>query len=122
MSGASVAVRIGGAAASVLLKRHLAPRTVGALLRAMPLEGSLRPMPGALYVGTGVAGALEKPRRAFARGDVAFNPPGGMVCFFLRDASPGRPMTYMGRVESGIELLDAAESGYPARLEFQAGR
>ena len=55
-----------------------------------------------------MAGALEKPRRAFARGDVAFNPPGGMVCFFLRDASPGRPMTYMvERVESGLESMVA---------------
>lgn len=112
---------MGGAAASVLLKRHLAPRTVGALLRAMPLGGSLRLMPGAAYVGTAVAGAIERPRRSFARGEVAFSPPGGMVCFFLRDASPGRPMTCIGGVESGMEALDSAASGDAVRLELQAG-
>lgn len=108
--------RVGGSEASVLLKKHLAPRTVGALLRALPLGGNVHQMPGAVYVGTGVAGALEKPRRSFGRGDVAFNPPGGMVCFFLQDASPGRPMTYVGRVEEGMDALDSARPGDPARL------
>lgn len=105
----------------MLLKRHLAPRTVGALLRAMPLEGNVHGMEGAVYVGTPVAGALERPRREFARGDVAFSPPGGMVCFFLQDASPGRPMVLVGRVESGLETMDSARPGDAARLEAQAG-
>lgn len=121
VSGATVLARIGGREASALLKRHLAPRTVGALLRALPLEGNVHGMEGAVYVGTPVAGALEKPRREFARGDVAFSPPGGMVCFFLREASPGRPMVLVGRVESGIELLDSARPGDAVRLEAQAG-
>ena len=116
VSGARMTVRAGGALASVQLKRHLAPLTVGALLRALPLEGNLHSMAGALYVGTPVAGALERPRREFGRGDVAFSPPGGMVCFFLDASSPGRPMTLIGRVESGS--LESAGAGSPARLEI----
>lgn len=114
VSGARLPVRVGGARATVELKRHLAPRTVGALLRALPLEGNLRSMPGAVYVGSSVSGALERPRREFARGDVAFSPPGGMICFFLGEASPGRPMTPIGRIESGA--LDSAGVGEAVRL------
>ena len=67
-------------------------------------------------MGTSVAGALERPKKIFQRGEVAFSPPGGMVCFFLSDVSPGRPMTPLGIVESGIDVLESAESGGPIRL------
>lgn len=116
VSGALLPIQVAGSPASALLKRHLAPRTVGELLRALPVGGNLRSMPGGVCVGTPVAGALEKPKRSFQRGEVAFSPPGGMICFFLSDASPGRPMTPVGAVESGINVLDSAESGGPIRL------
>lgn len=86
-------------------------------MRALPIEGNLHSMSGALYVGTQVGGALERPRREFGRGDVAFSPPGGMVCFFLDAASPGRPMTPIGKAESGVDALESAGAGSPARLE-----
>lgn len=116
VSSVSLPILLGGSRASALLKRHLAPRTVGELLRALPVGGNLHSMPGGVCVGTRVAGALERPKKSFRRGEVAFSPPGGTVCFFLKDASPGRPMTPLGVVESGIDVLDSAESGGPVRL------
>lgn len=99
------------------LKRHLSPRTVRLVLRALPLEGNAHRMGGdAIYFETRIDSGIERARREFARGDVAFLPANGGICFFRRDSEPGRAMGLIGRVSSSLEPLDRIIPGDTIRL------
>lgn len=123
VSGAALALEVRGkASARVVLKRHLSPRTVGALLRALPLEGNAHRLgPGAVYFGTPVRSGVERPRREFRAGDVAFMPAGGSVCVFTRDMRPGREMSPIGRVDGPAAGLERVEAGDVVSLYAAAG-
>ncbi|RNJ75083.1 MAG: hypothetical protein EB830_06740 [Nitrosopumilus sp. H13] len=80
------------------LKRHLAPRTVGIILRSLPLEGNAHKLGDSItYIETAVDSGMERARTMFKRGDVAFLPSSGGICFFARDMS-AKTMTPIGRL------------------------
>lgn len=93
------------------LKRHLSPRTVGAIARSLPLEGHAHFLGKSVaYIETAVDSGAERPRREFRRGDVAFMPSSGSICFFLSDAAVNA-MTPLGRLllsEGADELKSVA--------------
>lgn len=94
------------------LKRHLSPRTVGKVLRSLPLEGHAHLLgQSILYFETGIDSGMERSRTEFRRGDVAFLPSSGSVCFFIRDVSSGKAMTLIGRLGDGIDALSDVKSG-----------
>ncbi len=95
----------------VSLYRHLAPLTVNALLRTLPLSSRVTLQPAMVCLFTQLRIGVEKPRLKFARGDVAFLPSGGLICVFLGEAKSDRPLNPIGKVESGLELFDAVKSG-----------
>lgn len=106
---------VGGPCTQCELKRHLAPRTVGTILRALPLEGNAHRLgAGATYIETAVDSGMERAKSEFARGDVAFLPAVGGICFFTGGAS-GKKMTPIGRIaDPGI--LDGLRPGSALRL------
>jgi len=61
---------------------------------------------------------VEKPRTQFARGDVAFLPSGGLICVFLGDARSDRPLNPVGKVEGGMETLEAVRPGDVVRISL----
>lgn len=94
------------------LKRHLAPGTVGELLRALPLDGNAHFMGGGIVcLESAVGSGIERARRDFRRGDVAFYPADGRICFFSDDALAPRPMSPIGRIVSGADGLAGARPG-----------
>jgi len=106
----------------VELKRHLAPRTVGMMLRSLPIRGNAHRLGGSIvYVGSVVDSGIERARRDFRRGDVAFYPAEGSVCFFVRDASAGRQMSPIGRITSGVDGLANVKPGDVLSLYQDAG-
>jgi uncharacterized protein len=108
---------IGGrGTARISLFRHLAPLTVNALLHTLPFDSRVTVQPVMVSMFTQLRVGVEKPRTQFVRGDVAFLPSGGLVCFFLGEAKSDRPLNPMGRVESGIEQLDGVRPGDVIRL------
>lgn len=121
MSVSKVLIRIslqGKGAAEAEVFRHLSPVTLGALLRIMPLQGRVtRYLDEFLYLTTRVVAGVEKPRSTFKRGDVAFLAANGAVCFFLKDCTVARPMNPLGRLLSGIELLEKASPGNVVLIE-----
>ena len=77
----------GKAKISCDLKRHLSPRTVGTIMRSLPLEGHAHLMGNSIsYFETSVDSGIERSRTEFKKGDVAFLPSTGSICFFLNDA------------------------------------
>ena len=94
------------------LKRHLSPRTVGTIMRSLPLEGNAHLMgQSILYFETSVDSGIERARSEFKKGDVAFLPSSGSICFFINDVSSGKTMTPIGKLGDDVDVLKTAKSG-----------
>ena len=94
------------------LKRHLSPRTVGAIMRSLPLEGHIHLLGKSIsYFETHVDGGIERSRSEFKKGDVAFLPSARSICFFLNDAIFTKTMTPIGKLNGDIDALNDVKSG-----------
>ncbi len=94
------------------LKRHLSPRTVGTIMRSLPLEGHAHLMgKNIVYFETTVDSGIERPRKEFKKGDVAFSSSSGSICFFIADSVPGKTMTPIGKLTENVDALRALKPG-----------
>jgi hypothetical protein len=110
----------GKGTAKVSLFRHLAPLTVNAILRSLPIDSRVSVQPAMVCLFTDLRVGVEKPRTQFVRGDVAFLASGSLVCMFIRDAQSDRPLNPLGKVEEGLEVFDATRAGDVVRLAQQS--
>ena len=93
------------------LKRHLSPITVGLITRMLPLEGNVHQMGRSImYFETGINSGIERKSTDFKKGDIAFLPTEGSICFYMDDISDGKPMTIIGKIIDGIEKLNGIKS------------
>ena len=94
------------------LKRHLSPMTVGLITRMLPLEGNVHQMGRSImYFETGINSGIERKRTDFKKGDIAFLPTEGSICFYMDDISDGKPMTIIGKIIDDTEKLSGIKSG-----------
>ena len=94
------------------LKRHLSPRTVGFILRALPLEGNAHRLgESIIYMETSIDSGIERPRREFKKGDIAFLPASGSICFFAKNSEPGKTMTPIGKISGDLDSLTTIKPG-----------
>ena len=99
------------------LKRHLSPRTVGTIMRSLPLEGHAHLLgKSILYFETSIDSGIERARTEFKKGDVAFLPSSGSICFFITDVTSGRTMTPIGKLVDNIDALKNIKSGDVFRI------
>ena len=102
----------GKAKISCDLKRHLSPRTVGTIMRSLPLEGHAHLLGKSIsYFETSVDSGIERSRTEFKKGDVAFLPSTGSICFFLNDAVFAKTMTPIGKLTGDIDALKDVKPG-----------
>ena len=93
------------------LKRHLSPLTVGLITRTLPLSGNAHYMgKSILYFETKINSGIERKRTDFKKGDIAFLPTEGSICFYLDDVIGGKLMTIVGKITSDIKKLKAVKS------------
>ena len=93
------------------LKRHLSPMTVGLITRMLPLEGNVHQMGRSIiYFETEINSGIERKRIDFKKGDIAFLPTEGSICFYMDDISDGKPMTIIGKIIDDIEKLSGIKS------------
>ena len=94
------------------LKRHLAPKTVGSLIRSMPLEGNAHMMGNSFaYMETQINTGGEKLQTQFKKGDIAFMAANCSICFFLNDLESSKSMTLIGKITSNIDALNEIKPG-----------
>jgi len=94
------------------LKRHLSPMTVGLITRMLPLKGNVHQMGRSImYFETGINSGIERKRTDFKKGDIAFLPTEGSICFYMDDISDGKAMTIIGKIIDDIERLSGIKSG-----------
>ncbi len=87
------------------LKRHLSPVTVGLIMRMLPLSGNAHQIgKSIIYFETNINSGIERKKTDFKRGDIAFLPIEGSICFYIDDVSNGKPMTPIGTINE-IEKL-----------------
>jgi len=104
------------------LKRHLSPRTVGTIMRSLPLEGHAHLLgKSILYFETTIDSGIERARTEFKKGDVAFLPSSGSVCFFISDVVSGKTMTPIGKLIDNIDALKDVKSGDVFRIYEETG-
>jgi hypothetical protein len=102
----------GKAKISCDLKRHLSPRTVGTIMRSLPLEGHAHLMGKSIaYFETKIDSGTERARKEFKKGDVAYSSSSGSICFFIADSEPGKSMTPIGKLAENIDALSNIKSG-----------
>ena len=118
VSKISCKARVGSEGEATLgLYRHLAPLTVNAIVRSLPLESRANVQPKTMVcLFTSVRVGVEKPRVKFARGDLAFLPSGALICIFAREVQSDKPLNPLGRVEEGEDVFDRVRSGDVIRL------
>ena len=94
------------------LKRHLSPRTVGIISRSIPLEGNGHLMPNKIsYFETTIESGIDRPRNEFKKGDIAFLPANGSICFFSEDIVSAKTMTPIGKINSDPKVLREIKPG-----------
>ena len=104
------------------LKRHLSPKTVGQITRALPLHGNAHFLgKSAMYFETSIESGIERSKNVFKKGDIAFLPIGGMICFFYYDTKVGKLLTPIGRIIENIEKLSDVKSGSELHFFLETG-
>ena len=94
------------------LKRHLSPRTVGIISRKLPLEGNAHLLTnGIAYVESSIESGVERQRKEFKKGDIAFLPNNGSICFFFEDTISTKAMSPLGKIISNVDALKDVKSG-----------
>jgi uncharacterized protein len=107
--------------AKVAFFRHLAPLTVNAVVRSLPVDSRVTVQPAMVSLFTDLRVGVEKARLQFAKGDVALLTSAGLLCFFLADAKSERPLNPVGKVETGLELFQGLRPGDVVRLSKSEG-
>ena len=94
------------------LKRHLAPKTVGTIMRSIPIEGNAHMIGNSIaFIDTTIRTGGEKLRTQFKKGDIGFLASNSSICFFIDDVSAMKPMTLIGKVISNLESLKDVKPG-----------
>ena len=94
------------------LKRHLSPRTVGIISRSLPLEGNAHQLSDKIaYFETPIESGIDRPRKEFKKGDIAFLPSNGSICFFSENSNSPKTMTPIGKILSDPIVLKNIKPG-----------
>ena len=106
-----------GEAAEGELVRHLAPRTVEAIVKRLPLEGRAALWKEEVYFEIPGKMGEEKARATVERGTIAFWPMGNALCIFYGESQPYSPVNVVGQVTKNLELFKGVKSGTKIRVE-----
>ena len=99
------------------LVRYLAPRTIEALMKSMPIDGRLSVWKEEVYFETPVKVGSEKPRATVDTGAIAYWPMGAAICIFYGKSQPYSPVNLLGKVTRNLELFKQAKRGSRVRVE-----
>ena len=112
VSRVDVILEINGAERiSCQLKRHLSPIAVGLITRMIPLKGNAHHMgQSVVYFETKINSGIERKRTDFKKGDIAFLPTEGSICFYMDDVHGGKLMTIIGKITGDVKKLNTIKS------------
>ncbi len=91
--------------------RFSAPRTVDAILRALPVGGRAAIYGEEAYFQVPVKAAAESPKSSVQVGAMGYWPMGSAVCVFYGPTKPYSPVNLIGRVTGNLELFRKVRVG-----------
>ncbi len=97
--------------------RHLAPRTLEAIMKQLPIEGQAALWQEEVYFEIPVKMGSEKAKPTVEKGTIAFWPMGNALCIFFGESQPYSPVNIVGRVKTNLELFARVRSGTKIRVE-----
>ena len=93
------------------LVRHLAPRTVDAIAKSLPIEGRSALWREEVYFQIPVKLGKEKAEPTVEKGAIAYWPMGNAFCIFYGGSQPYSPVNIVGQVTKNLELFERVKSG-----------
>ena len=93
------------------LVRFLAPRTIDAIVRKLPMEGRAALWKEEVYFEIPLKMGEEKAKPTVEAGTIAFWPMGGALCVFYGKSQPYSPVSVLGKITSNLELFQQVKSG-----------
>jgi hypothetical protein len=97
--------------------RHMAPRTVDAILKKLPVEGRAALWKEEVYFEIPGRTGEEKAKPTVEKGTIAYWPMGSAICIFYGESQPYSPVNIVGKVTKNLELFRQAKSGAKIRIE-----
>lgn len=99
------------------LIRHLAPRTVDAIVNKLPFEGRAALWKEEVYFEIPVKMGEEKAKATVETGAIAYWPMGSALCIFYGSSQPYSPVNIVGRVTKNLEIFRQVKSGTKIKVE-----
>jgi len=97
--------------------RHLAPRTVDAIVKKLPIDGRAALWKEEIYFEIPVKMGEEKSKSKVETGTIAYWPMGSALCIFYGKSQPYSPVNIVGQVTKNLELFREVKSGTRVRVE-----
>ena len=99
------------------LIRHLAPRTVDAIAKRLPIEGRAALWKEEVYFEIPVKMGTEKAEPTVEKGAIAYWPMGNALCIFYGESQPYSSVNIVGQVTKNLELFERVKSGTKIMVE-----
>jgi uncharacterized protein len=103
------------------LVRFMAPRTIDAIVRKLPIEGRAALWKEEIYFEIPIKMGEEKAKPTVETGSIAFWPMGGAICVFYGQSQPYSPVSILGKITKNLEIFKQVKSGTRIRLELLVG-
>jgi hypothetical protein len=100
------------------LVRFLAPRTIDAIVRKLPVEGRAALWKEEVYFEIPIKMGEEKAKPTVETGTIAFWPMGSAICIFYGKSQPYSPVSILGKITSDLEIFKQVKSGTTIRVEL----
>lgn len=99
------------------LIRYLAPRTVSAIVKTLPLEGRCALLKDEVYFKIPLRIGEEKATRNVEEGVIAYWPMGSALCIFLGKVRPYSPVNRIGRITDNLDLFKKVKLGIRIKVD-----
>lgn len=99
------------------LIRFLAPRTVDALTRKLPVEGRAALWKNEVYFEVPLQIGEEKAKNTARKGTIGYWPMGRAFCIFYDEARPYSAVNYIGKVTENLGIFSEVKSGTKIAVE-----
>jgi hypothetical protein len=100
------------------LVRFLAPRTIDAIVRKLPVEGRAALWKEEVYFEIPIKMGEEKAKPTVETGTIAFWPMGSALCVFYGKSQPYSPVSILGKITSNLEIFKQVKSGATIKVEL----
>jgi hypothetical protein len=100
------------------LVRFLAPRTIDAIVRKLPLEGRAALWQEEVYFEISLKMGEEKAKRTVEEGTIGYWPMSSAICIFYGKSQPYSPVSILGKITNNLEIFRQVKSGSKIRVEL----